>query len=137
MNNIDQYQVNLDGVIESKQTHPIIRLLAVDVKSNPYITIGEWLQSLSDRDCQTLLDDLVEHEEDDDYAIQNLLLMTLILSRTEQVFIETEEQMSHALGMLKVFIVIWSLDRKKMAKAMYKNMSFGEDAAKLEVAQRI
>lgn len=137
MDNIDQYEINLERVIENAQTHSIIRLLAVDVKKNPYLTVGDWLQSLSDKDCQTLLDDLVEANEGDDSAVESMMLGVLMLSRAEQVFIETEEQFVKALGMFKVFVVISSLHRKKMARAVYKNMSFGEDAANLEVAQRI
>lgn len=137
MDNIDHYEINIERVIENASTHSIIRLLAVDVKKNPYLTIGDWLQSLSDKDCQSLIDDLVEAEEEDNFAMESLILGALILSRAEQVFIETDEQMSKAIGMLRMFIVISSLHRKKMAKAIYKNMSFGEDAAQLSVAEKL
>ena len=137
MNDIDQYEVNLERVIDDKNTHSIIRLLAHNLTQNPYITVGDWLKTLSDTDCQWLIDTIVEADEADEFAMQSLILGTLMLSRAEQVFIETEEQLAKATEMFRVFIVISSLDRKKLAKAIYSNMSFGEDAANLEVAQRI
>ena len=137
MDNIDCYEVNLDRVSEDKNTHPIIRLLAVDLQKNPYVTVGDWLQSLTDNDVQSLIEQVVEAEEDDEYGMQSLILGTLMLSRAEQVFIESEEQLAKATEMFRVLIVISSLHRKKMAKALYKNMSFGEDAGSLPVAEKL
>ena len=135
--NIDNYEINIERVIEDKKTHSVIRLLAVDIKKNPYITIGDWLQSLSDNDVQSLLMDIAEAEEDNFDAMQSLILGALMLSRSEQVFFESDEELAKAAEMLKIFIVITSLDRKKMARAIYKNMSFGEDMSKLNIAEKI
>lgn len=135
--NLDCYEVNLDRVIEDKNTHPIIRLLAVDLQKNAYVTVGTWLLSLSDNDIQSLIDDVVEASDDDEVGMQSLILGTLMLSRAEQVFIDNEEQLAQASEMFRIFIVISSLQRKGMAQALYKNMSFGEDAAQLPIAGKV
>jgi len=135
--NLDNYEVNLERVIEDKQTYSIIRLLAVDMQKNPYITVGEWLKSLSNKDVQSLVEDIADADESNDEAMQSLVLGTLMLSRAEQVFIESDEELAKAAEMFRIFIVISSLDRKGMARAIYKNMSFGEDAKNLNVAEKI
>ena len=137
MDNIDCYEVNLNRVSEDKKTHSVIRLLAVDLQKNPYTSVGDWLQSISDHDLQSLIDDVCEADETDEMGMQSLILGTLMLSRAESVFIESEDQLAHAAEMFRVFIVIASLHRKKMARALFKNMSFGEDASKLPVAEKL
>lgn len=135
--NLDEFEVNLGRVIEDKETHSIIRLLAVDMQKNPYITVGEWLKSLSNKDVQSLVEDLADADDMNDSGMQSLILGTLMLSRAEQVFIESDEELAKAAEMFRIFIVISSLDRKGMAKAIYQNMSFGEDAKNLHVAEKI
>jgi hypothetical protein len=135
--NLDEFEVNLERVIEDKQTHSIIRLLAVDMQKNPYITVGEWLKSLSNKDIQSLVEDLADADDMNDAGMQSLILGTLMLSRAEQVFIESDEELAKAAEMFRIFIVISSLDRKGLAKAIYQNMSFGEDAKNLHVAEKI
>ena len=137
MDDIDNYEVNLNRVSEDKKTHSVIRLLAVDLQKNPYTSVGDWLQALSDHDLQSLIDDVCEADETDEMAMQSLILGTLMLSRAESVFIENEEQLAKASEMFRIFIVIASLQRKNMARALYQNMSFGEDAAKLPVAAKM
>lgn len=137
MENIDCYEVNLNRVSEDKKTHSVIRLLAVDLQKNPYMCVGDWLESLSDHDIQALIDDVCEAEQTNEVAMQSLILGTLMLSRAESVFIESDDQLAKAAEMLRVFIVIASLHRKQMARALFKNMSFGEDAAKLPVAEKL
>jgi hypothetical protein len=135
--NLDEFEVNLERVIEDKQTHSIIRLLAVDMQKNPYITVGEWLKSLSNKDVQSLVEDLADADDMNDAGMQSLILGTLMLSRAEQVFIESDEELAKAAEMFRIYIVISSLDRKGLAKAIYQNMSFGEDAKNLHVAEKI
>ena len=137
MENIDYYEINLNRVGEDKKTHSVIRLLAVDLQKNPYTSVGDWLQSLSDYDLQSLVEDVCESDETDEMAMQSLILGTLMLSRAESVFIENEEQLAKAAEMLRIFIVVASLQRKNMAQALYQNMSFGEDAAKLPIAAKL
>lgn len=135
--NLDDFEINLERVIQDKKTHSIIRLLAVDIQKNPYITVGEWLKSLSDKDVQSLVEDIADADDMNDLAMQSLILGTLLLSRAEQVFIESDEELAQAAEMFRIYIVISSLDRKKLAKALYQNMSFGEDAKNLHVAEKI
>ncbi len=135
--NLDDFEINLERVIQDKKTHSIIRLLAVDIQKNPYITVGEWLKSLSDKDVQSLVEDIADADDMNEFAMQSLILGTLLLSRAEQVFIESDEELAQAAEMFRIYIVISSLDRKKLAKALYQNMSFGEDAKNLHVAEKI
>ena len=133
---IDNYEVNYDRVAEDTQSHAIVRLLAINLKINPYLTVGEWLQSLSDGSLEDMID-IVNAEDSDESAMSNMILLVLMLTRAEQVFIRSDDDLARSIGMLRMFVCMASLQRKGMIKAFYENMSFGEDAMHLHVAEKI
>lgn len=133
---IDNYEVNYDRVAEDTLSHAIVRLLALNLKINPYLTVGEWLQSLSDGSLEDMID-IVNAEESDESAMSNMILLVLMLTRAEQVFIRSDEDLVRSVGMLRMFVCLAGLARKGAIKAFYENMSFGEDAMHLHVAEKI
>lgn len=133
---IDNYEVNYDRVAEDTQSHAIVRLLALNLKINPYLTVGEWLQSLSDGSLEDMID-MANAEESDESAMSNMILLVLMLTRAEQVFIRSDEDLVRSVGMLRMFVCLAGLARKGAIKAFYENMSFGEDAMHLHVAEKI
>ncbi len=135
MMNLDDFEMNLDRIIVDKKIHSMIRLLAVEIQRNPYITVGEWLKSMNDDECESLCDHLVESDSAD--SMSDLILLGIMLTRTESVFIETDSDLAQAASKMRMFLSISSLHRKGFVRARYENMSFGEDADKLIIAEKI
>lgn len=134
---IDNYEVNLQKVAEDKKSSGVLRLLAIDLQTNPYLSIGDWLQSLTDTELESLMNDLVDPGVEDENAVSGLILLSLMLSRAEQVFLDTDEDLTRAVGLMSMFIVMASVGRKGLAKIHYQNMSFGDDADHLCIAEKL
>lgn len=132
----DSYEVNYDRVAEDVKSHPVVRLLALNLKQNPYLTVGDWLQSLSDGSLDDMVE-LVNAEDTDEAAMSDMILLSLMLTRAEQVFMKSDDDLARSVGMLRMFVCLAGLQRKGMIKAFYENMSFGEDAMHLHVAEKI
>jgi len=134
---IDNYEVNLQKVVEDKRTNGAVRLLAANLQTNPYLSIGDWLQSLTDFELESLMHDLIDPGPEDEKAVSGLILLSLLISRAEQVFLDTDEDLTRAVGMMTMFITMASLGRKGLAKIHYQNMSMGRDTDHLCVAEKL
>ncbi len=103
------------------------------------MTIGQWLGSISNDDLETLLE-IVEVTPDDaayDDACEAIVLMTLMLARSEAVFPESMADVSSYTGAFKMMVAGTSLARKGLVECFYQNMSFGQDYGNKVVFKRI
>jgi hypothetical protein len=137
------FDINYDNVIECKECLGVTRLLAADLKVNPYMTVGHFLKNISNADLK-ILNDIVENhsgiEEDDevtDPALADLVLIAEMLGRAEDVHSETDEDLMKRVNHFMVMITCENLARKGLVKVFYENMSFGEDAGHRMVVQKI
>jgi hypothetical protein len=131
---VDNFTINFENLISNKTVSSIVRLLAVEIMNKPYLSVGEWLNDMSNEDNQSLMDLI---EKNDDYSIENQILLSLLLSRSEGVFFQTDEELNRGIASLQAFVAISNLHKKGLVIAVYKNMSFGEDAMQLEIAKKI
>ena len=64
------FGINYDNVIQHKDCLPVTRLLAADLKANPYMTVGLFIKELNDIDLGTLkeiVEPNIKMPKDDDY----------------------------------------------------------------------
>ncbi len=137
------FDINYDNVIECKECLGVTRLLAADLKVNPYMTVGHFLKNISNADLK-ILNDIVENhsgiEEDDevtDPALADLVLIAEMLGRAEDVHSETDEDLMKRVNHFMIMITCENLARKGLVKVFYENMSFGDDAGHRMVVQKI
>jgi hypothetical protein len=128
---LDSYQLNYDKILQHREFSSVVKQLVVELKINPYKTLGQFLQQLSTEDLSMLLRKVESGD------LEEVLLLSEILSRAEGITSENVEVVTRNVNQLSMFIAAESLVRKGLVKAFYENMSFGEDCDKKIVFQRV
>lgn len=133
----DGFSVNCAEVVKSKDCLAVTRLLAADLLAKPYLKVGDWMQSVSDADLQTLING-AEPDENDEYKLEDILLVVMMLRQAEGLApLKGEEDFRKACGQLVTLMVIESLNRKGLVKVYHENMSFGDDMGDKIVVEKI
>ena len=131
------FSVRYEKVAQSKDMLDVTRLLAFDLITNPYMSVGEFLKNLSDSNLEILMD-LVEEDEDkvgSRYA--ELLLIAEMLARAEGEDEGDIDILTSRTNAFTSFLVIESLARKGLVKVYRENMSFGEDMKDKVIVERL
>ena len=127
MDNFDNeecgYNLNYQNIAKFKNLTNVTRVLAMDLMENPYLMVGDFFQNLSDASLRELVE-LINKEGED--AEAEILLLSEMLSRAEGIE-NSIEQMGLNVGIMRALIAGTSLARKGLAKAHYKNFTFGND----------
>ena len=127
-------KMNLDKISKEKSFLSVTRLLAIDLMENPYLSIGSFIQKLSDQDIEDFMQ-LIEH--DNDLAMENMFLITELLATAEGLPSEDLSVLTERCNIMAGYITIESLARKNLVKVHYENMSFGEEFNKKVVVERL
>lgn len=136
------YAVNLDEVINSDQHSSIVKMLAMQIKQNSYVTVGDFFRNLSSSDLQYLVDAIeefnqMEDEESlDDPMVDDLLLLTMMLSKGEGGEEDSMEDLHRKMNCFCMLAITSSLQRKGLIDAFYENFSLQEDAGENMIAKR-
>jgi len=141
--NDDAFEINYDNVIECKECLNVTRLLAADLKSNPYMTVGHFLKHISDADLK-ILNDIVEEstgmDPDDEVTnpgLADVVLITEMLVRAEDLFSEDDAVLMKRVNNFMIMITCENLGRKGLVQVFHSNLSFGDDEAKRVIVKKI
>ena len=141
---LKDFVINIDKVVKSKNMMPTTRMLAMRLQRNPYTTVKDFLENLSDVELQTLLD--VTEDGLDDSAgsvaegkdrFSELVLMAEMLAKAEGLHTNTLEDMTSRTNTLITFIACEGLARKGLVEVSRENMSLGEDMGDKMIVRRI
>ena len=137
------FDINYDNVISCKECLSMTRILAADLKANPYMTVGDFLMNVSRSDL-AILSDIVEqnmgYEKDNevtDERMADFVLMTEMLSRAEGLISEDDDDLTRKISQFMTMVTMESLYRKGLIKLYHENMSFGKDVEHRIVAEKI
>lgn len=126
--------INYDQVGKDRGFAPFVRLLALDLIDNPYITIGTFIQNISDDDLSNFLDLI---EEDEDTALGNVVILAEMLSQAEGLRSDNLDELTEKSNTLLTYLVMESLRRKGVVRIFYNNMSFGDEFTDKVIVERI
>ena len=126
------YSINLPEVVKNKDIMAVTKLLAHRIMENPYLSVGEYLQEMSDLDLDAL-QDAIENEEYSDVILIGEMLATAEGCDQAKDFNEMNERAQH----MTTFLTITSLGRKGLVKVHYDKLSFHPDSGKDIVVERI
>lgn len=130
------YSINFQKVVECKDFLSTTRLLAANMMVNPYITVGDFLKDISESDLQTLLNRAEDIEEGN--IGEDFILLSEMLATGEGLeFSADVDEVTARVNQFIVFLTIESLARKKMVKIYHQNFSFGEDAGKKIIVEKL
>lgn len=126
--------LNYEGISKDKRFLPFVRILALDLLENPYMTIGSFFNALSEPDLYEILKII---DTDEEKALENILIVTEMLAQAEGLVSEDLSELTSRTNTMLTYFVIESLRRKGLVKVYYENMSFGEDYEKKIIVERL
>lgn len=142
--NLDDFVINIDKVVNSKNMMPTTRMLAMRLQRNPYTTIKDFLENLSDVELDTLievsedgLDESAGSVAEGEDRFSELVLMAEMLAKAEGLHTSSLEDMTSRTNTLITFIACEGLARKGLVEVWRENMSLGEDMGDKIIVKKI
>ncbi len=147
--NLQDFTVNYHNVATNKEFSSVTRLLATDLMSNPYLSVGDFFKNLSDSDLSILsdmADTLFTHFSDEESEadtktnsnINECVMLTMLLSGAEGLdSIPDIDIIRKRMSQFIMFVSCESLHRKGLVKLHHQNLSFGEDSDNKIVVERL
>jgi hypothetical protein len=132
------YNLNFDIIAEDTNSHSAVRILAYQLKQNPYYRIGPFLQSLKDKDLKELQEICEEQAEvgDEVYEpFESVVMLALMLAAAEGVEI-TDDSIFTIANIMTVMITMEALRRKGFVEVKYDKVSFGPEFAEEVVVKK-
>ena len=118
---------NMEQIVNAENLLPITKSVAKMLMRNPYLTLGKFFKKLSDENLQTLLEIIDEGDSEFNDGIEDIVLMTEMLSRAEGVPSQSIEDVTENVNYFRACVICVSLARKGLVRVYYENMSFGTD----------
>lgn len=137
------YCVDLDKVSNNDSYSSCTKLLASNLINNPYLTPGEFITSLSNYELEWLLESVEKLKEeneglyDEDEDVDELILITLMLSQAEGIEVIDEDQLFNSVKMFAIMLIGTQLSREGLVKLYPEKFSFGEDMQEEVIFERI
>ena len=129
-----EFSINYEKVLYQDGFLPVTRLLAADLIKSQYMSIGDFLKSLSDNALHEL-NEIAEDENNPHF--EEMILLAEMLAAAEGTNLGGIPQVHERVGMFITMLVFESLKRKGLVKLHYENISFGADMGEKIVVEKI
>jgi hypothetical protein len=129
-----KFALAYENIIKSKSLMPLTRTLALDLTTQGYMSVGDFLKSLSDSDVQNLLN-ISENNKSEQFS--EIVLITEMLAAGEGLALEGVDTTTARVNQFCMLIVIESLARKGLVKVFHENMSFGDEMGDKTIVEKL
>ena len=127
----------MEKIIESDKLLPVTKAVAKMLMRNPYTSLGKFFKKLSDENLQALSEIIEEGDSEFNEGMEDIVLMTEMLSRAEGVPSQCIEDITENVNYFGACITCVSLARKGLVRVYYDNMSFGKDQGEKILVEKI
>ena len=127
----------MEKIIESDKLLPVTKAVAKMLMRNPYTSLGKFFKKLSDENLQALSEIIEEGDSEFNEGMEDIVLMTEMLSRAEGVPSQCIEDITENVNYFGACITCVSLARKGLVRVYYDNMSFGRDQGEKILVEKI
>ena len=127
----------MEKIIESDKLLPVTKAVAKMLMRNPYTSLGRFFKKLSDENLQALMEIIDEGDSEFNEGMEDVVLMTEMLSRAEGVPSQCIEDITENVNYFGACITCVSLARKGLVRVYYDNMSFGTDQGDKVIVERL
>jgi hypothetical protein len=127
----------MEKIIESDKLLPVTKSIAKMLMRNPYTSLGKFFKKLSDDNLQALSEIIEEGDSEFNEGMEDIVLMTEMLSRAEGVPSQCIEDITENVNYFGACITCVSLARKGLVRVYYDNMSFGKDQGDKILVEKI
>jgi len=128
---------DMEKIIESDKLLPVTKSVAKMLMRNPYTSLGKFFRKLSDENLQVLMEIIDEGDSEFNERMEDIVLMTEMLSRAEGVPTESVEEITENVNYFGACVTCVSLARKGLVRVYYENMSFGTDQGEKVLVERL
>ena len=127
----------MEKIIESDKLLPVTKSVAKMLMRNPYTSLGKFFKKLSDENLEILMEIIDEGDSEFNDGLEDVVLMTEMLSRAEGVPSQSVEDITENVNYFGACVTCVSLARKGLVRVYYDNMSFGTDSGDKIIVERI
>ena len=127
----------MEKIIESDKLLPVTKSVAKMLMRNPYTSLGKFFKKLSDENLQVLMEIIDEGDSEFNDGMEDVVLMTEMLSRAEGVPSQCMEDITENVNYFGACVTCVSLARKGLVRVYYDNMSFGTDQGEKVLVERL
>ena len=128
---------DMEKIIGSDKLLPVTRSVAKMLMRNPYTSLGRFFKKLSNKNLEILMEIIDEGDSEFNERMEDIVLMTEMLSRAEGVPSQSVEEITENVNYFGACITCVSLARKGLVRVYYENMSFGTDNGEKVIVERI
>ena len=127
----------MEKIIDSDKLLPVTKSVAKMLMRNPYTSLGKFFKKLSNENLEVLMEIIDEGDSEFNERMEDIVLMTEMLSRAEGVPSESIEEITENVNYFGACVTCVSLARKGLVRVYYENMSFGIDNGEKVIVERI
>ena len=127
----------MEKIIDAEGLLPVTKSVAKMLMRNPYTSLGKFFTKLSDENLEVLMEIVEEGDSEFNVGIEDIVLMTEMLSRAEGVPSGSIEEITENVNYFGMCVTCVSLARKGLVRVYYDNMSFGKDQGDKVIVERI
>ena len=127
----------MEKIIESDKLLPVTKSVAKMLMRNPYTSLGKFFKKLSDENLQVLMEIIDEGDSEFNDGMEDVVLMTEMLSRAEGVPSQSIEDITENVNYFGACVTCVSLARKGLVRVYYDNMSFGTDQGEKILVEKL
>ena len=139
MNELSEYRVNLDQVIQKGDHYIVAQDVAVLVKMNGLMSVGSILKSIPDDHLQEMIDFIEETYQEEPIGQtchEELMILSLIMVQAEGSTIPMDKNFAaQSMHQTMTFLMMESLCRKGLIELKRENLSFDEAAGSRIIAK--
>ena len=128
---------DMEKIIESDKLLPVTKSVAKMLMRNPYTSLGRFFKKLSNENLEILMEIIDEGDSEFNERMEDIVLMTEMLSRAEGVPSQSVEEITENVNYFGACITCVSLARKGLVRVYYDNMSFGTDNGDKMIVEKI
>ena len=127
----------MEKIINSDKLLPITKSVAKMLMRNPYTSLGKFFKTISDDNLLELSEIIEEGDSEFNDGIEDVVLMTEMLSRAEGVPSQCIDDITENVNYFGACVTCVSLARKGLVRVYYDNMSFGRDQGDKVLVERL
>ena len=127
----------MEKIINSDKLLPVTKSVAKMLMRNPYTSLGRFFKKLSNENLEILMEIIDEGDSEFNERMEDIVLMTEMLSRAEGVPSQSVEEITENVNYFGACITCVSLARKGLVRVYYDNMSFGRDQGDKVLVERL
>ena len=128
---------DMEKIIKAEGLLPITKSVAKMLMKHQYLSLGKFFKRISDEHLQELMEIIDDADNEFNDGMEDIVLMTEMLSRAEGVPSESIEDITENVNYFGACVTCVSLARKGLVRVYYDNMSFGTDNGDKIIVEKI